>query len=213
MPRRIALALALAFTTVVTVAVVGVGAQAGIFSDHKTAKAREALADTVQTDMPPASPIQAVSPTPQQQDPQIVTEYVYVDEPVGPGVKAEAVPSTTPKAKPSPTAQPSETPEPEATQRPAPTATRPAAATATPASQSTPQPTATQQAPAPQPKELEFAGTVTAIDGNQVTFSYSGKTVVVQVSNAGALSVGSKAHVHAILTSSGYVATEIEAGG
>ncbi len=210
MPRRIAMALALAFTVVVTVAIVGVGAQAGMFSNHKDATAEEQYAETPADTPVPAPAVNQAPPAPR--DPIIVTEYVYVDEPGRP-----AAPSAAPKAKPSPGASPaaraSQTPEPEPTERPAPTATKPAAtATPPPAPASPP----TQPAPAQpsQPKDLEFVGTVTAVSGDQVTFSYGGgKTVVVQVSDPEALDVGTTAHVHAKLTSSGYVATEIENGG
>ena len=203
MPRRIALALALAFTTVVTVAIIGVGAQAGMFSSHNSAKAEEPLAEAAPAEAAASvTPVEEAPPA-AAQDPIIVTEYVYIDEP---GAPAEARASGTPRAKPSPAASPVQqaeaTPDPAPTQRPAPTATSPA-----PMATSAPPP-----AQASQPKELEFAGTVTSIDGDEVTFSYSGKTVVVRVSDPGSLEVGDKAHVHAILTSSGYVAKEIEAG-
>ena len=73
-----------------------------------------------------------------------------------------------------------------------------------------PLPTATTAAMSP---EIEFVGTVTAISGSEVTFNHGGTLTTVQVPNPGALAVGVTAHVHALLTSSGYVATEVQAGG
>ncbi len=61
--------------------------------------------------------------------------------------------------------------------------------------------------------EIEFVGAVTAVSGNQVIFNHGGTLTTVQVSNPGALAVGVTAHVHALLTSSGYVATEVSIGG
>jgi hypothetical protein len=46
-----------------------------------------------------------------------------------------------------------------------------------------------------------------------VTFSHGGQLPAVQVGDPSSLTVGATAHVHAILAASGYVATEIEAGG
>ncbi|MBI5284742.1 MAG: hypothetical protein HY874_06575 [Chloroflexi bacterium] len=212
MPRRIALALALAITTVVTFAVIAVGAQAGIFSADHAAKA-EVIEDVPADTTAPEVPAESAEPqAPALPEPVVITEYVYVDE-TAVAVQAADVPSSaTPKANPSaraaaPTAKASATAA-AATEPAAPSATAVPAATATAPAQQ--QPTA----PAAQKQELEFKGTVTAIDGDQVTFAHGGTTTTVRVTkNLDALSIGTKATVHALLTSSGYVAKEIAIGG
>lgn len=101
MQRRIALSLSLAFTTVVMFAMVTVGAQAGFFGEHKTANASQVgAAVPAPTDVPPAAPV--------QEDPLIVTDYVYVDEPGAPvGVRVPRVASPeVPTPAPAPTAKP-----------------------------------------------------------------------------------------------------------
>lgn len=101
MQRRIALSLSLAFTTVVMFAMVTVGAQAGFFGEHKTANASQVgAAVPAPTDVPPAAPV--------QDDPLIVTDYVYVDEPGAPvGVRVPRVASPEPPTPaPAPTAKP-----------------------------------------------------------------------------------------------------------
>jgi hypothetical protein len=217
MPRRIALALSLAFTVVVSVAVAGIGARSGLFGS--TQHPQPANAAVVTAPAPPQASAAAAPRAPQAPDPVVVTQYVYVDDTpvavtVAPqqaqGVSSPAEPpgaaSATARATTTAAAAPT-TPAATATQPPLPSATPPAAATVTPA------PAQQQPTPTALPYELEFQGTVSAINGSQVTFSYgSGKTVVVTVNNSGNLSVGERAEVHAKLTSSGYVATEINTG-
>ena len=213
MPRRIALALALAITTVVTFAVIAVGAQAGIFSADHAAKA-EGIADTPADAAVPEPPAEsAAAPAPALPEPIVITEYVYVDETAVAVRNADNPAGATPKANPSATAAAPTAAKASAT---AAAATEPAAPSAT----AVPEATATapaQQPPAPPPagpKELEFTGTVTAINGDQVTFAHGGTTTTVRVTqNLGALSIGTNATVHALLLSSGYVAKEIQLGG
>ena len=211
MPRRISLALALAFTTVVTFAVIAIGAQAGVFSDHKTtdAAAEEAPVDAA---VYAAAP-EASADAPATVAPQVImqTDYVDVQDPPPPGAVAAANPDATGTsgAAATPTARSAATRTPIATSTTAATATTQPAATATTAP---PNPTATAPA-ASLPSEIEFVGSVTAINGNQVTFSHGGTLTTVQVSSPGALSVGVTAHVHALLKPAGYVATEVEVGG
>jgi hypothetical protein len=216
MPRRISLAIALAFTTIVTFAVIAVGGQAGLFnagSPSKVAATAEQVPGTapavatVPLQDPPAAPAA---------DAQMITEYVYVeDTPVAgqPAAAAQAAsransaagsPSTpTAPAGATQTAQPT-SPAPTRTAAPSPTtAAAPTATTAQP-----PAPTSSAL-----PAEIEFVGTVTAINGSLVTFSHGGITTIVKVSNPGALFVGASAHVHALLTSTGYVAAEVALGG
>ena len=208
MTRRMALAVALAFTTVVTFSVMVFGAQHGVFSDKKTTKQEAVAAPPADTPEPEATATAVPAPPPAQLDPVVLTRYVYVDDPAAavaaapPPAAAASTPTAAPTASPtraaSPTAQPSAIP----TQVP-PTAV----ATIAPAASPTAAPAQSQ------PTELEFVGTVTAIDGNVVTFSHGGKLTPVQVGNPSSLSVGATAHVHAVLKSGVYVATEIEAGG
>lgn len=206
MQRRFALAAALAFTIVVTFAVVTLGTRARLFGADTKREAAQALADA----QPSAAPPTAASAPPAQ--PQVVTEYVYVDAPGGarqvaapaaqqaaaqsPAPAAPAgVPTQAPPTPAPPTVRPGPTQAPPPTTAPAPTTTPPPAPTSAPRQQS----------------EIEFVGTVTAVQGNMVTFSYSGTSVVVQV-NSGSLQVGDQAHVHANLVNGVYVASEIEMG-
>jgi hypothetical protein len=198
MTRRMALAAALAFTTIVTFSVVVFGAQHGVFSDKKAS--RQAVAEPpADTPEPEATATRVPPPAPLA--PVVLTRYVYVDDPAP---EAAAPPAAAAAASP-PTAAPAASP------------TRAASPTAQPsATPTTLPPTATPAASAPaqsQSTELEFVGTVTAIDGNVVTFSHEGQLTAVQVGNPSSLTVGTTAHVHAILKSGAYVATEIEAGG
>ncbi|TAK55337.1 MAG: hypothetical protein EPO22_14625 [Dehalococcoidia bacterium] len=210
MPRRISLAVALAFTTVVTFAVIAIGAQSGVFSDHKTsdAAAEEAPAAAAAEAAAPAAPADA----PASAAPQVIvqTDYVDVQDPPLPAAAATAKPAAagTADAGASPTASSAATRTPVATRTAAATATTQPAATATAAPS---KPTAT--AGASLPAEIEFVGSVTAISGNQVTFNHGGALTTVQVSNPGALAVGVTAHVHALLKAGGYVATEVQVGG
>lgn len=77
------------------------------------------------------------------------------------------------------------------------------------------QPPPAQQPPPTPPtqEEIEFIGTVTAVSGNMVTFSYgSSQTVVVKVKNEqlSSLNPGTRAHVHAEYEDGVYEAKEIE---
>ena len=231
MQRRIALSLSLAITTIVTFALVAVGAQAGFFSEHKTAKADEivaaAPADGASTYAAPAD----TAPAPAEEGPFVVTDYVYIDEPGAPvgvrGTRAASWPATpapaalkaaskaTAQSQPAATAQPAAAiptqaaPESTATEPPAPTSTpQPAAAPTQPPVQPSPPPAPSQ------PNEIEFTGTVTAIDGNTVTFAHGGKwTPVTVTKKLSDLEIGTRAKVHARLSGGAYIATEIEVGG
>jgi outer membrane biosynthesis protein TonB len=214
MRRRAALAGALALTTIVTFVLVLAGMQGGIFSkksggDESTpavaAESTDDLAGALQY-------LAAISPVPQQP----VTEYVYVDGPAAPPVvRYVTVPSTPASGQAPPAAQPTQVQPAEQPTQPAPSPTRTAPS---------PTPVAEEEAPAAPPPappqqagptdETEFTGTVTAIDGNLVTFSHGGTSTVVQVgSGLSSLEIGTTAHVHALLLSSGWVAKEIELGG
>lgn len=236
MHRRIALSLSLAITTIVMFAMVAVGAQAGFFSEHTTAKAAQSVAGAPAGD---AGAYAAPADVPAGDDPMVVTDYVYVDEAGAPTLvrapravsppvtAASAAPSTASKAKTQAQAQPVAAAQ---TAEQPPEATKPAAATAT---QAAPESTATQPAvatstaqPAPAdtsapaqptappasslPREIEFIGTVTAIDGNIVTFAHRGALTEVRVtSHISSLEIGARLHVHAVLSGGVYVATEL----
>ena len=205
MPRRISLAVALAFTTVVTFAVIAIGAPAGVFSEHKTSNAAAEEAPAVA----PGDPASAVAPAdaPATTAPQVVVETDYVDVQDPPPASAStAKPATTETARATSTAA-------GATQTPAATQTARATATTPPASTATAVPGNPTAAAAAAPAEIEFVGSVTAIDGNEVTFNHGGILTTVQVSNPGALAVGITAHVHALMKPGGYVATEVQVGG
>lgn len=242
MHRRIALSLSLAITTIVMFAMVAVGAQAGFFSEHSTAKAAQSVAGAPAAD---AGAYAAPADASAGDDPLVVTDYVYVDEAGAPTLvrapraasqpvtAASAAPSTASKAKAQAQAQPvaqaqaqpvaaAQTAEqpPEATKpaaatatqaAPESTATQPAAATSTaqPADTSAPaQPTAPPASSLP--REIEFVGTVTAIDGSIVTFAHRGTLTEVRVtSHLSSLEIGARVHVHAILSGGVYVATEL----
>jgi hypothetical protein len=215
MPRRISLAAALALTTVVTFALIAIGSQAGFFSDSKPSSAN-AAANAPSADVPAAllAP-EAPSTAPTGANPQVIvqTDYVDVFDPAAPSDASEATPANgkTPGTEATPSAAATQTPF--ATATPRATATAPLAPTSTaaaPATATPPIPTATTSSLR---SEIEFVGTVTAIDGNQVTFNHGGSLTTVQVSNPGALSIGDTAHVHALLKPTGYVATEVEVGG
>ena len=206
MQRRISLAVALAFTTVVTFAVIAIGAQAGVFSEHKASNAAAEEAPAVAPADAAAAPGDAPVSAPQV---IVETEYVDVQDPPAAGNPSAAnpAPSATVRAAATLTTGPGATRTAAATQTAKATATTPPAPTGT-AGQ--PKPTATTAAA---PAEIEFVGSVTAINGNQVTFQHGGSLTTVQVSNPGALAVGVSAHVHALLKPGGYVATEVQVGG
>ena len=209
MTRRISLAVALAFTTVVTFAVIAVGGQAGFFSGGKPSKAAATVEQQPETVTAPAAPVPAQeAPAPASAEPVVITSYVYIQDTPVAGAPAAAQPVATNPAQATSTAAAV------ATQPTAPAATR----TAVPSPTTAPAPTATAAqptiaAPPALPAEIEFVGTVTAISGDQVTFLHGSTKTTIKVTNPGALSVGASAHVHAVLTSSGYVATEVQAGG
>lgn len=217
MQRRIALAVAFTLTVVASFAMVVVGRQAGLFgggsgSGEEAAVAADAGADDLGAALRYLAAINAPAPEP-------VTEYVYVDEPAGPpqityvtrGGGSGAAPSPPQAAVPAPPqaapelAEEDETVErePEQPSQPEPTPNEEPTAPAPPPSQ-------------PQPNdergEEEFTGTVTAMSGDIVTFSHDGESVSVRVTerDLGRLRVGATAKVHAIRTSSSWVAKEIE---
>lgn len=141
MQRRIALSLSLAFTTVVMFAMVTVGAQAGFFAEHKSANASQVAAVVpAPADVPPAAPA--------QEDPLIVTDYVYVDEPGAPvGVRVPRAASPEPPT-PAPTAQSTRSDaaaQPVAPQPVAPPASQPPATAPAPAPAAAPNPPKREQ--------------------------------------------------------------------
>lgn len=221
MQRRFALAAALAFTIVVTAGVLALGSAASWFGGgKKPASAQPAVASAQPAQSAPQAPAPAEAPP----DPIYRTEYVYLDQPAANGARASAPRPAVPAPQDQTAAQgaaptvvatapaaPSATPAPQPTSPPAPTAPAPHPPTATPP------PPPTQAPPPPsgqgQPHELEFTGTVTAINGNVVTFSHGGTSTDVTVNQGlGSLSIGTRAHVHAILNGGHYVADEIDTG-
>jgi hypothetical protein len=217
MPRRISLAAALALTTVVTFALIAIGSQAGVFSESKPSSA-DAAASAPPAGVPSAPPVPGAPTTaPTRAAPQVIvqTDYVDVIDAPAPSNAPGETPANgmTPATEATPSASAAATRTPLATATARATATAPANATATAANPATAAPPAPMSTPSSLPKEIEFVGTVTAIDGNQVTFNHGGSLTTVQVSNPGALSIGDTAHVHALLKSTGYVATEVQVGG
>ena len=243
MQRRIALSFSLAITTIVMFAMVTVGAQAGFFSEHKAAKAAQVAASAQPAAALPASGDEAAASA--EEDPLVVTDYVYIDEAGAPVIvrqpRAASRPGTSapaaltaaskarPQSQPAAASQPAEQPPAAAppaaaipTQAaPESTATQPSASTATklPAATSTPKPAATApsapaQPTAPpassQPTEIEFIGTVTAVNGNMVTFLHGGVSTAVRVTQQ--FAIGAQVHVHAFLSGGVYVAVQVEAG-
>jgi hypothetical protein len=172
MQRRLALALSLAFTTIVTFAVVTVGAQAGFFSDHPTVNASQVAADVPAQD---PSVVDAATAAPAEQDPLIVTDYVYMDETAVPATvhstsaaspqPATPAPPVQPKlqssanadptaVQPSPVTEPTRAPDP--TQAAVPThATEPIHATEPTAPPAQPKPSASPVSAAPRQPESE----------------------------------------------------------
>jgi hypothetical protein len=214
-----ALAAALAFTTIVTFALLLTGTRGGLFRSRGNAE-DEAVAATEPSPEEIAGALQylASAAVPPAQEPEYTTEYVYVDGPSGPPtvryVTAASPPSAPTGGQPSPGAPPTAPAGP------------PPAATAEPTE---PWPEPTQPAPPPPPTEVpppaptsppeqrgpldedEFTGTVTAINGDVVTFAHDGTTTDVRVTDdLDRLDVGTRAKVHALLLSSGWVAKEIE---
>lgn len=206
MPRRVALAIALAFTTVVSFMIIALGLSAGMFggrsdSDADAAVAEEASPEDVAAALQYLAAISAPTEAPAPAAPEVVTEYVYLYEDVvvpAPGNNT-AAPATAP-----PTAAPAASEEPmteeESLAEPTlaiPTATSPGEPTAAP--------------PPPGPREMEFTATVASIDGNAVTWNYSGGTITTLVDDdLDDLAVGTVAKVHALKLSTGYVAKEVE---
>ncbi len=212
MSRRISMAVALAFTTVVTFAVIALGGQAGYFSASKPSKAAATVEQQPETAPAPAAPAPAQeAPAQASVEPVVITNYVYIEDTPVAGRPAAAQPDPTlgRQATSTAAAVAADPAEPTAP-APARTAVPSPAPAPAPTESAVQQPTA---APPAQPKEIEFVGTVTAIRGDQVTFLHGSTTTTIRVTNPAALSVGASAHVHALLTSSGYVATEIQVGG
>jgi hypothetical protein len=220
MQRRIALALSLAFTTIVAAALVMLASSAGWFSDAtkapKTAQAAASAATTAPDDSAAALLyLAAIRGTPAE--PNVVTEYVYVDGDRGAPRRAPAEGNLAPAAAAG-AGQPAAPP---ATPRPAPTDPPAPSATAAPAS-ATPPPLATPAPAAPPPQQsaacpTEFVATVVSVQsagsGTSVAWSNGAVTLVGAGTPGGSsLAPGVRAHVHAMALSAGCTATEIEAG-
>jgi hypothetical protein len=214
-----ALAAALAFTTIVTFALVLTGTRGGLFSnrDDSNGDVTAAAAEPSPEEIAGALQYLASAGVPPAQEPEYVTEYVYVDEPSGPPTVRYVTAPSAPGGRVPLVAQPTAPPAPAA---PAPEPTEPAWEPTQPA----PPPLPTEAPPPPPPPaptspprqsgpldEDEFSGTVTAINGNVVTFAHDGTTTDVKVTeDLDRLDVGTRAKVHALLLSSGWVAKEIE---
>jgi len=143
MQRRIALSLSLAFTTVVMFAMVAVGAQAGFFSEQRSAAASPAVASAgAATDTVAAAPV--------PEDPIIVTDYVYIDEPGAPmGIRVPKAAAVATSAEPK-------IEQPEAPRAPA---SEPVSVSAQPSqpSQPSPAPVAPRLATTSKPKSISSA--------------------------------------------------------
>jgi hypothetical protein len=212
MQRRIALALSLAFTTIVAAALVMMGSSAGWLSDNaKPPKAAQAAAPTATPDDSAAALLYLAAIRGTPSEPNVVTEYVYVNDDSGAPRRAPAEGNLAPAA-PTAAGQPTAPP---ATPRPAPTdPPAPSATAAPPSTTQQPQPSATPQ-PAACP--TEFVSTVTSVQaagsGTSVAWSDGAVTLVVAGTPGGSsLAPGVRAHVHAMALSAGCTATEIEAG-
>lgn len=216
MTRRYALAAALAITTIITFMLVAMGTRAGMFGGGGGGDAAQAVATASPEELAGALrylAAQQASPAAAQvaqvmADPQVFTEYVYVYETVTP---PNAPPASAATPAPSPVgaapAVPTEPAMPEAS------ATRAASPTPVPLAPTAPPASAPTTAP-PGPSELEFTGTVTAISGDQVTWSYGGGSLTTRVvQGLDQLQAGTVAKVHALWVGSGYVAKEIELKG
>ena len=213
MSRRISLAFALAFTTVVTFAVVVLGANSGVFSDAPKEDAAAGM-EVHPTPAPPAVVAPGAAPAPAgEMTPQVIIEYQYVDVTVSaPAAVGPTRPAGAPPVTPTP-ATPAATQVDDGAPSPSPSPVAPAPPTVAPPSPTAPATATTAASATPAPKkELEFTGTVTSVSGDLVTFSYGGdKTVTVRVvtMSTSLLPTGTRAHVHALLLSDGYVAKEI----
>jgi hypothetical protein len=218
-----ALAAALAFTTIVTFALVLTGTRGGLFRNRGgTDDEVVAAAEPSPEEIAGALQYLASAGVPPAQGPEYVTEYVYVDEPSGPPtvryVTAPSPQSAAPAGQVPPAAQPTAPagPPPAATAEPTeplPAPTQPAAPPAPTDVPPPPAPTSPPQQGGPLDED-EFTGTVTAINGNVVTFAHDGTSTDVRVTeDLDRLDVGTRAKVHALLLSSGWVAKEIEVGG
>lgn len=140
MQRRIALSLSLAFTTVVMFAMVAVGAQAGFFSEQRRAAASPAVASA-------GAATDTVAAAPAPEDPIIVTDYVYVDEPGAPmGIRVPKAAAVATSAEPK-------IEQPEAPRAPA---SEPVSASAQPL-QPSPAPVAPRLATTSKPKSISSA--------------------------------------------------------
>jgi hypothetical protein len=234
MQRRIALALALAFTTVVVFSMVAVGANAGFFSDAK----KKASTQNARAYEQPAAADPSASGAQPAAAPQVVTDYVYLDEtPVPdvtyvlrksqpaaadvqsqqkhdekqqPTVAASQQSAASTPALPQPTA-PAATPTQPAAEAVAPTQP-PASATPTSAPPtSTPAPTQAPTAPPPSGScPTEFVSTVTAIQpASQGNWVTWANGAVTLVTGRSTPHVGVQYQVHTQITSAGCTATEI----
>ncbi len=237
MQRRIALALALAFTTVVVFSMVAVGANAGFFSDAK----KKASTQNAQASEQPAAADPGASsaqPAGQAGAPQVVTDYVYLDEtpvpnvtyvlrksqPTAAGVQSQQhqekeqeskVAATRQPAAPSPTPAPPTAPVATPTQSTAPALaptqpSAPATPTTAPAT-NIPPPTQAPTAPPPSGScPTEFVSTVTAIQpASQGNWVTWANGAVTLITARSTPRVGSSYHVHAQMLSAGCTATEI----
>jgi hypothetical protein len=210
MQRRWALAAALALTTIVTFALVLVGARGGLFGEGDTGPAAATTQEPSPEEIALAlQELASAGVPPAAEEQRVITEYVYVEEPPPPPsvryitqpAPTSAAPALAPTALPAPTEvldAPTEVP-----------LSTPASPTAPAAPSATPRPA--QSGPL---DEDEFTGTVTAINGDLVTFAHGGSETVVRVTSGMAdLHVGTVAQVHALLLSSGWIAKEIEIEG
>lgn len=219
MSRRIALALAFAFTTVVTFAIIAVGTTTGLFAGDDGGGASAATEASPEDVAGALLYLAATSGAPEQAPadaaPNVITEYVYVDEPAPPPVVSYV------RSEPPPV------PPPAGQQAPAPA---PAAETAAgESSQPAPQPTSPAQrsdddgaddehSVAYGACDDEFKSTVAEIEpaegGSLVTWTNGEQTVVVDgTRHAGELAVGTSAKVHAKQLWAGCTAIEIEISG
>jgi hypothetical protein len=213
MPRRIALAASLALTVIVGFAVLALGWYGGLVGggpapDEALAEDTLAVAEPTVPEPPP--------PPPPAAEPVVITEYVYVDgEPMTitvPAPARAAVPVTAPPPTGGPVEPVEEPGDPSTAEAPPPPPTAQPQPTAAP--EPTPPPVPTDPPAREGPQEIEFEGTVTAIEGDVVTFEDDGSMVDVRVTeDLDRLSVGTEAKVHAIRVSGGYVSKEIEVGG
>ena len=238
MQRRFALAISLALTTVVTFGIIVVGAQAGFFNGHKGASAEQVSAGPlVQNTAPPrVSDAQPAA----NQDPLVVTDYVYIDQtpvpirvratratsstaPPPQGLTAQSKPTTpsssdatqpgdpTQPAKPS-TGDPSPAAVPPASAPPS----QPVAPSATAlAPTASPQPAPTSTAAPPSPTSAPGLPGEIEFVGTVTAISgnmitFAHDSTTTVVRLSLQVAMGQRLHVHALLQAGVYVATELE---